>query len=101
MLKTLPKEIRKDFTLQKQPLTEISKISAFKNFVDKMTSIEAMMITLHLNICFYAAITLKATIQRLDWRFSRKMSVVEFRYNKTIVFGIHSKFTYDCEAYDM
>ena len=44
-----------------------------------------------LNISLYVAITLKAVIQN-------KMFVVEFRYNKTIVFGIHSKFTYDSEA---
>ena len=30
-----------------------------------------------------------------------KMSVVEFRYSKTIIFGIHSKFTYDSETYDI
>ena len=30
-----------------------------------------------------------------------QMFVVEFRYNKTIVFEIHSKFTYDSEAYDI
>ena len=61
-----------------------------------MTSIEAIMVTLitPLNIPFYVAITLKAVIQN-------KMFMVEFRYNKTIVFGIHSKFTYDSEAYDM
>ena len=47
-----------------------------------------------LNISLYVAITLKAVIQN-------KMFVVEFRYNKTIVFGIHSKFTYDSEAYDI
>ena len=29
------------------------------------------------------------------------MSVVEFRYNKTIIFGIYGKFTYDSEAYDI
>ena len=47
-----------------------------------------------LNISLYVAITLKAVIQN-------KMFVVEFRYNKTIVFGIHSKFTYDSKAYDI
>ena len=61
-----------------------------------MTSIEAIMVTLipTLNISLYVAITLKAVIQN-------KMFVVEFLYNKTIVFGIHSKFTYDSEAYDI
>ena len=44
-----------------------------------------------LNISLYVATTLKTVIQN-------KMFVVEFRYNKTIVFGIHSKFTYDSEA---
>ena len=29
------------------------------------------------------------------------MFVVEFRYNKTIVFGIHGMFTYGSEAYDI
>ena len=29
------------------------------------------------------------------------MSVVEFRYNETIAFGIHSKFTYDSEPYNI
>ena len=28
-----------------------------------------------------------------------KMSVVEFRYSETIVFGIHRNFTYDSETY--
>ena len=61
-----------------------------------MTSIEAIMVTLipTLNISLYVAITLKVVIQN-------KIFVVEFRYNKTIVFGIHSKFTYDSEAYDI
>ena len=61
-----------------------------------MTSIEAIMVTLilTLNIYLYVAMTLKAVIQN-------KMFVVEFHYNKTIVFGIHSKFTYDSEAYDI
>ena len=44
-----------------------------------------------LNVTLYVATTLKTVIQN-------KMFVVEFRYNKTIVFGIHSKFTYDSEA---
>ena len=30
-----------------------------------------------------------------SWRFSTEMSVVEFRYSETIVFGIYSNFTYD------
>ena len=47
-----------------------------------------------LNISFFPVITLKAVIQN-------KMFVVEFRYNKTIAFGIHSKFTYDSEAYNI
>ena len=40
-----------------------------------------------LNISLYVAITLKVVIQN-------KMFVVEFPYNKTVVFGIQSKFTY-------
>ena len=44
-----------------------------------------------LNVSLYVAITLKTVIQN-------KMFVMEFRYNKTIVFGIHSKFIYDSEA---
>ena len=61
-----------------------------------MTSIKAIMVTLipTLNISLYDTITLKAIIQN-------KMFVVEFRYSKTIVFVIHSKFTYDSEAYDI
>ena len=61
-----------------------------------MTSIEGIMVTLipTLNRSFYDAITLNGAIQN-------KMFVVEFRYNKTIVFGIHSKFNYDFEAYDI
>ena len=61
-----------------------------------MTSIEAIMVTLipTLNISLYVAITLNTLIQN-------KMFVVEVRCNKTIVFGIHSKFTYDSEAYDI
>ena len=61
-----------------------------------MTSIEAIMVTLipTLNISLYVAITLKAIIQN-------KMFVMEFRYNKSIAFGIHSKVTYDSEAYDI
>ena len=47
-----------------------------------------------LNISLYVAVTLKAVIQN-------KMFVMEFRYSKTIVFGIHSKFTDDSEAYDI
>ena len=47
-----------------------------------------------LNISLYVAITLNTLIQN-------KMFVVEVRCNKTIVFGIHSKFTYDSEAYDI
>ena len=46
------------------------------------------------NISLYVAITLNTLIQN-------KMFVVEVRCNKTIVFGIHSKFTYDSEAYDI
>ena len=58
-----------------------------------MTSIEAIMVTLipTLNISLYVGITLKAAIQN-------KTFVVELRYNRTIVFGNHSKFTYDSEA---
>ena len=41
------------------------------------------------NISLYVVITLKAIIQN-------KIFVVEFRYNKTIVFGI-----YNSEAYDI
>ena len=61
-----------------------------------MASIEAIMVTLipTLNISLYVAITLNTLIQN-------KMFVVEVRCNKTIVFGIHSKFTYDSEAYDI
>ena len=47
-----------------------------------------------LNVSLYVAITLKTVIQN-------KMFVVEFHYNKTIVFGIHNKFTCDSEAYDI
>ena len=56
-----------------------------------MTSIEAIMVTLipTLNISLYVVITLKAIIQN-------KMFVVEFCYNKIIVFGI-----YNSEAYDI
>ena len=32
--------------------------------------------------------------------FLREISVVEFCYSETIVFGIHSNFTYDSETYD-
>ena len=40
----------------------------------------------------------KASIQNnltKSWRFSWEMSVAGFRYSETIVFGIHSNFTYD------
>ena len=33
-----------------------------------------------------------------SWRFSREVSVVGFRYSKTIVFGIHRNFTYDSSS---
>ena len=71
-----------------------------------MTSIDAIMVTLMptLKVCLFVAITLKASIKNnlsKSWRFSMKMSVVEFRYSKTIIFGIHSKFTYDSETYDI
>ena len=29
------------------------------------------------------------------------MSMVEFRYSETTVFGIHNNFSYDSEAYDI
>ena len=65
-----------------------------------MTSIEAIMLTLMptLNIFLSVVTTLKANIQNSlskSWRFSKEISVVEFRYSETIVFGIHNKFTYD------
>ena len=55
-----------------------------------------------MNLSLSVAITLKAAIQNSlskSWRFSREISVVEFRYTETIVFGIHRNFTYDSETY--
>ena len=71
-----------------------------------MTSIEAILVTLMptLKIFLSVTITLEAAIQNnlsKSWRFSRDISVVEFRYGGTIVFGIHSNFTYDSETYDI
>ena len=67
----------------------------------KMTLIEATLVTLmpSLNIFLPFAITLKATIQNnlsKSRRFSREIPVADFH---TIVFGIHSNFTYDSETY--
>ena len=50
------------------------------------------------------AITLEADIQNnpsKSRKFSNQISVVEFRYTETIVFGIYSNFTYDSESYDI
>ena len=50
-----------------------------------------------LGISLSAVITLKATIQNKlskSWR----ISVVEFLYSETIVFGIHNNFNYDSET---
>ena len=67
----------------------------------KITLIEATLVTLmpSLNIFLPFAITLKATIQNnlsKSRRFSREIPVADFH---TIVFGIHSNFTYDSETY--
>ena len=51
--------------------------------------------TEHIFVCgdnFEAAIQNNVTESR---RFSREMSVMRFRYSETIVFGIHSNFTYN------
>ena len=69
-----------------------------------MTYIETIMVTLMqtLGISLSVVITLKAAIQNKlskSWRFSRGMSVVEFLYSETIVFGIHNNFNYDSETY--
>ena len=48
-----------------------------------------------------ATITLEAAIQNnlsKSRRFSREISVVEFRCNGAIIFGIHSNITYDSET---
>ena len=71
-----------------------------------MTSIEVITVTLMqtLNIFLSVAITFEAAIQNnlsKPWRFSREISVVEFRYTETIVFGIRSSFTYDSETYNI
>ena len=71
-----------------------------------MTSVEPILVTLMptLNIFLSVVITLEAAIQNnlsKYRRFSREVSVVEFRYSETIAFGIHSNFTYDSETYDI
>ena len=71
-----------------------------------MTSSEAILLTLMptLNIFLFVAITLEVAIQNnlsKSQRFSREISVVQFRYSGTIVFGINSNFTYDSEIYDI
>ena len=71
-----------------------------------MTSIEVITVTLMqtLNIFLSVAITFEAAIQNnlsKSWRFSREISVVEFRYTETIVFRIRSSFTYDSETYNI
>ena len=55
-----------------------------------------------LNIFLSVAITLEAIIQNnltKSWRSSREISVVGCRYSQTIVFGIHSNFTYDRSSF--
>ena len=65
----------------------------------KMTLIEAIVTLIPtLNIFLSVTITLEAAIQKnlkKSWRFSREISVVGCRYSETILFGIHSNFTYD------
>ena len=57
----------------------------------KMTSIEEIVTLMPtLNKLLSVAITLKPPSRK-----KRKTSVVLFRYNETIVFGIHSNFTYN------
>ena len=68
-----------------------------------MTSIEEILVTLipTLNMFLSATITLEAAIQNnlsKSRRFSRDISMVEFRCNGAIVFGIHSNITYDSET---
>ena len=64
----------------------------------KMTSIKAIVTLMPtLNMFLSVAITLQAAIQNnltKSWRFSREISVVGCCYSETIVFGIHSNFTY-------
>ena len=64
----------------------------------KMTSIKAIVTLMPtLNMFLSVAITLEAAIQNnltKSWRFSREISVVGCRHSETIVFGIHSNFTY-------
>ena len=69
-----------------------------------MISIAAILVTLMptLNIFLSVMIYLEAAIQNnlsKSRRFSRKISLVEFGFGGTIVFGIHSNFTYDSETY--
>ena len=71
-----------------------------------MTLIEAILVTLMptLNMFLSNAITLEAAIQNnlsKSRRISRQIFAVEFRYNGTIIFGIHSNFTYDSETSDI
>ena len=75
-----------------------------------MTSAEAILVTLMptLNMFLTATTTLnnlsKVAIQNnlsKHRRCSREISAVEFRYNRTMIFGIHSNFTYDSETYDI
>ena len=41
---------------------------------------------------------LEAAIQNNFSKSSEELSVVKFRYSETILFGIHSSFTYDSET---
>ena len=71
-----------------------------------MASIEAILVTLMptLNIFLSVTITLEGAIQNnlsKSRRFSREISVVEFRYGGTIVLSIHNNFTHDSETYDI
>ena len=56
-----------------------------------------------LNMIFSVAITLEVTTHNnlsKSQKFSREISV-DFDYSETIVFGIHSNFTYDSKTYDI
>ena len=70
------------------------KISRYYTKKIKMTSIEVTLETLipTLNIFLFIAITLEATIQKNlseSRRVSTEISLVQFLYNGTILFGIH------------
>ena len=51
-----------------------------------------------LNMVLSVAFTLEAAIQNNFSKSSEELSVVKFRYSETILFGIHSSFTYDSET---